>query len=102
MTLIRGEEELSVFRARWTGERVLELLKQHGGRLLITWPIGVGKSRNIDDLTETSARSGSYDLVLALFPTRRILEERRWIQNPPDDVPIVNLRPRPRQRCLEP
>jgi len=34
-----------------------------------------------------------------MFPTRRLIDERQWIQNPPAGVGIINLRPRPVQRC---
>ena len=63
--------------------------------------IGVGKSHNIDDVIEeaTSHGGGPYDLVVALFPTRRLIRERRWVKNPPEDVPIAILRPRPRKAC---
>ena len=68
-------------------------------RLLILWPIGVGKSCAIDRIIEAAVGSGRYDLVIALAPTRRVLEERAWIRTPPSGLKIVNLRPRPRQRC---
>jgi hypothetical protein len=97
--LVRGEAELQAFRRSWTGERLLELLRESGGRLRINWPIGVGKSHSIDAVIEAAVRGGDYDLVIALFPTRQLVRERRWIQNPPADVLIANLQPRPRQRC---
>ena len=97
--LVRGETELAAFRSRWTGERVLDLLRTHAGRLLVGWPVGVGKSHNIDSVIEAAVRSGLYDLVVTLAPTRRLIGERRWIVSPPPDLKIVNLRPRPRRRC---
>jgi hypothetical protein len=93
------EHTLAAFRAAWLGTRLLELLHQHGGRLLITWPIGVGKSTALDGLIEAAVRGGGYDLVVALVPTRRVLQERRWVREAPADLKIVNLRPRPRQQC---
>jgi hypothetical protein len=59
----------------------------------------VGKSHNIDEVIEAAVRGDGYDLVIALLPTRRLIEERRWIREPPGDVHIVKLRPRPRERC---
>ena len=59
----------------------------------------MGKSYALDRIIEAAVGSGSYDLVVAMFPTRRVLEERAWIRTPPPGVKIVNLRPRPRQRC---
>jgi hypothetical protein len=77
----------------------LELLHESGGRLRINWPIGVGKSYSIDDVIEAAVRGGAYDLVIALFPTRQLVRERRWVQSPPGGVTITILQPRPRQRC---
>ena len=59
----------------------------------------MGKSCAIDRIIEAAVGSGRYDLVIALAPTRRVLEERAWIRTPPSGLKIVNLRPRPRQRC---
>ena len=99
MTTILGEEALAAFRAYWNGPRLLDLITEHGGGVLILWPIGVGKSCAIDRIIEAAVGSGRYDLVIALAPTRRVLEERAWIRTPPSGLKIVNLRPRPRQRC---
>ena len=99
MTTILGEEALAAFRAYWNGPRLLDLIAEHGGGVLILWPIGVGKSCAIDRIIEAAVGSGRYDLVIALAPTRRVLEERAWIRTPPSGLKIVNLRPRPRQRC---
>jgi hypothetical protein len=93
------EHGLDAFRAAWSGTRLLELLREHGGRLLVTWHIGVGKSTAQDALIEAAVRRSAYDLVVALVPTRRVLEERHWIREPPPDLRVVNLRPRPRQQC---
>ncbi|HMD61623.1 MAG TPA: hypothetical protein VKG78_09335, partial [Opitutaceae bacterium] len=98
MTTILGEEALAAFRAYWNGPRLLDLITEHGGALIL-WPIGVGKSCAIDRIIEAAVGSGRYDLVIALAPTRRVLEERAWIRTPPSGLKIVNLRPRPRPRC---
>jgi predicted Zn-ribbon and HTH transcriptional regulator len=92
---------LSIFRDHWNGLRILNLIAESGGKLLITWPIGVGKSRNIDDLVEAALQSGRYDLVVVLLPTRKTLNERRWVVHPPVSVCVVNLRPRPKESCGE-
>jgi hypothetical protein len=91
--------DLKAFRSYWTGQRMLNLLVECGGQMLITWPIGVGKSYNIDELIEVATHSGRYDLVVVLLPTRNVLDERRWIKRPPLGIKIVNLRPRPSQSC---
>jgi hypothetical protein len=99
VTTIFGEEALGVFRSHWDGPRLIALIAEHGGGVLINWPIGVGKSHALDRIIEAAVGSGSYDLVVAMFPTRRVLEERAWIRTPPPGVKIVNIRPRPRPRC---
>jgi hypothetical protein len=99
MPVVSAPRDLEAFRTYWTGERMLELLHQHTGRLRVDWAVGVGKSHNIDRVIETAANTGAYDLVIALFPTRRIIEERNWVVNPPPSIPVVNLRPRPGRMC---
>ena len=99
MPVISGPEELTAFRSRWDGKRMLTLLEQHNGRLRVDWAVGVGKSHNIDRLMEEAVSSRRYDLVIALFPTRQIINERKWVKNPPDNITIVNLKPRPSHEC---
>ena len=83
----------------WEGEKILDLLPLHGGRLRIDWPVGVGKSTNIDQVIESAIRTGRYDLVVALLPTRQVVSERKWVTSPPTDISIVSLRPRPVAMC---
>ena len=59
----------------------------------------MGKSHNIDLTIEETVVSERYDLVIALFPTRRIIEERKWVQCPPKGIRLVNLKPRPGHEC---
>ena len=99
MPIIRGPEQLAVFRNSWDGGKVLELLRQHGGRLRINWSVGVGKSHNIDQVIEAAIASKHYDLVISLSPTRQIIEERDWVRAPPTGVRVVNLKPRPADDC---
>jgi hypothetical protein len=100
MTLtVIDEHGLDTFRTTWSGTRLLELLHEQSGRLLVTWPIGVGKSVALDSVIEAAVRRGAYDLIIALVPTRRVLDERRWIREPPPGLKVVNLLPRPRQQC---
>lgn len=98
---ISESNSLSNFRKYWTPDRILDLIGASGGKLLVNWPIGVGKSFNLDGLIEVATRSGRYDLVVVLLPTRAVLNERRWIKDPPRDINIVNLRPRPEELCGE-
>ncbi len=99
MRVIRGPEALQAFRNHWTGSRLLDLVQRHQGQLRIDWPIGVGKSQALDAMIIEAVHSNQYDLVIALAPTRAILEERLWIRHPPPGIKIVHLRPRPRSRC---
>jgi hypothetical protein len=99
MLVISGPEELAAFRSHWDGKQMLNLLQQHNGRLRIDWAVGVGKSHNIDLVIEEAVASKQYDLVIALFPTRQIIEERKWVANPPRGISLVNLKPRPGSNC---
>jgi hypothetical protein len=99
MVVISGPEELAAFRKHWDGKQMLDLLQQNNGRIRVDWEVGVGKSYNIDLTIEEAVRSAQYDLVIALFPTRQIIEERKWVANPPKDISLVNLKPRPGSNC---
>ena len=99
MPVISGPKNLASFRSRWGGKRMLELLTQHSGRLRVDWAVGVGKSHNIDLVIEEAVSSEKYDLVIALFPTRQIINERKWVESPPNGIHLVNLRPRPANSC---
>jgi hypothetical protein len=99
VSAICGEEALAGFRATWTGGRILDLLAELGGRMRVDWTVGVGKSHNLDQVIATAIEQQRYDLVVALLPTRQVIAERAWIISPPSGVRVVNLRPRPRERC---
>jgi hypothetical protein len=99
MRSVDSTKDLAVFRNEWSGPAVLGLLQQHHGRVLVDWPVGVGKSTNIDHVIECAIREDRFDLVVVLAPTRRILNERPWVTAPPSDVRIVNLKPRPFAQC---
>jgi len=97
--LVSGENALREFRQTWAGDDILSLVRDQSQRVLITWPVGVGKSHNIDEVIQCAITRSLYDLVVVLAPTRQILSERRWIQHPPEDMCIVTLSPRPEQSC---
>jgi hypothetical protein len=67
--------------------------------LRVDWAVGVGKSFNIDLTIEEAVVSNRFNLVIALFPTRQIIDERKWVANPPKGVSLVNLKPRPGTKC---
>ncbi|HBC3482979.1 hypothetical protein NI392_06570 [Vibrio alginolyticus] len=89
---------LAGFRKENNGLYVLSLLKKHP-HLLINWAVGVGKSTNMDQVIEYGIESGQYDLIIVLAPTRAIINERDYIQFPPENIKITNLRPRPKELC---
>jgi hypothetical protein len=99
MILISGAEALRGFRQWLTGRYGLDLLQECGGRVLVQLPVGVGKSRWIDAITVEAVESRAYDLVVVLCPTRRLIEERAPLRNPPAGIKVVNIRPRPFTRC---
>src|SRR4051812_38236473 len=99
MASIEGEAALAAFREGLTGRRGLDLVRQHGGRALVQLPVGVGKSRFLDAITVEAAVGDEHDSVFVLCPTRRLIEERAPLANPPPGVRVVNLRPRPAARC---
>jgi hypothetical protein len=98
-TVIRGDQALQSFRRLWSASRLFQLLDRNNGRLRINWAVGVGKSYSIDAIIEEAVYTDRYDLVIALFPTRRLIHERAWIKNPPSGIEVLNLRPRPTQQC---
>lgn len=100
MPIVLAGQPLDDFRVTWSGEHMLDMLRLSGGRMLVSWPVGVGKSTNIDAVIVSAVEGGEYDLVVVLAPTRRILGERRWIREaPPAGVDVRILRPRPADRC---
>lgn len=99
MPVISAPKELAAFRSHWNGKRMLDLLGRHNGRVRVDWAVGVGKSYNIDLTIEEAVGLNHYDLVIALFPTRQIIDERKWVANPPKGVSLVNLKPRPGTKC---
>src|SRR5258708_24484340 len=62
MRSIEGEEALAQFRAGLTGPRGLDLLRAHGGRALIQLPVGIGKSRYLDEITLEAGVRDQHDL----------------------------------------
>jgi hypothetical protein len=99
MTTISGDGALAKFREGLTGRSGLDLVRRHGGRVLVQLPVGVGKSWWIDAITREAAAGGDYDLVVVLCPTRQLIDERQPLRDPPGGVKVVNLRPRPAREC---
>ncbi len=98
MHLIDDQESLDAFRSDWGAAAILELLMRYP-LLFINWAVGVGKSFLMDDLIELAVFEGLYDLLLVMVPTRKVLEERRWILNSPPGIKVINLKPRPVNLC---
>ena len=99
--LISNTSALDYFRGRWPGERVLDLVRNSDKPVLISWPIGVGKSYNLDRVIEAAIARGDYELIIALLSRRELIEARPMVQAPPSGLKVVNLRPRPGDQCGE-
>ena len=67
MTVVLGEQALDVCRAYWNGPRLLELLAEPGGELLITGPSASVRATPSTGSSRPPS-TPSYDLVLALSP----------------------------------
>lgn len=96
--LISGGNALTNFRKTNCAEMILQHFNKHN-QVLICWQVGVGKSYNMDQVVETAIRQNYYDLVIVMPPTRKIIDERMFIKNPPSDIKVVNIRPRPTNEC---
>ncbi len=95
---VRGEVELSTFRRENAGSEILALLKRNN--VLINWPVGVGKSHNLDDVIDAAVGGDDYDTVVALLPTREVINERRLIKSPSaNGRKVIDLKPRPSELC---
>ena len=95
--LIAGDQPLADFRGGLTGEFALQLLNQGNGRLLVTLPVGVGKTAWLLAIISYVLAAQRYDLVVVLVPTWDILRELR-ARLPEWATPTV-LSPRPQRRC---
>ncbi|WP_237667968.1 hypothetical protein [Vibrio toranzoniae] len=80
---ISGAMALADFRQSNNGIYVLSLLRDYPN-LLINWAVGVGKSTNMDEVIAKGIEAEQYDLIIVLAPTRAIIDERQYIQSPPE------------------
>jgi len=87
------------FRTENDGARILELLAENNGHMAVTWPVGIGKSHNLDQAIRYAINGDNYDFVIVLAPTWLLINERGWVVNPPDDISVVVLRRRPGDLC---
>ena len=62
-TPIVSGTDLENFRSAYSGEKQLSILKDSGGKMVVTWPVGIGKSHSIDDVIEASIEGSDYDIV---------------------------------------
>jgi len=97
--LVSGQKDLDAFRLLHGGRWGLDLVSQSDGMALFNQAIGVGKSFLMDDMIKIATSDDTYELVIELLPTRKLINERPWIKNPPNGVKILNLRPRPSESC---
>ncbi|NAZ48128.1 DNA-binding response regulator [Vibrio toranzoniae] len=98
--LIDEAEGLVNFRLKQSAEVILQHCLEHQN-VVVNWQVGVGKSYNMDQVIEAAIRQGHYDLVIIMAPTRKIIDERKFIVNPPNDIEVINIRPRPVNLCGE-
>ena len=98
--LIDEAEGLVNFRLKESAEVILQHCLEHQN-VVVNWQVGVGKSYNMDQVLEAAIRQGQYDLVIVMAPTRKIIDERKFIVNPPNDIEVINIRPRPVNLCGE-
>lgn len=100
MVTVDAGAPLNQFRqTELSGSALLAKLAAAGGKMLVTLPVGVGKSVGLDNTVEAAVASGQYDLIVVLSPTRRTLNERRWVKQKPDGIDVRVLKPRPARRC---
>jgi hypothetical protein len=91
-------ETLTQFRAGLTGEYGLELVRAAPAGVLVTLPVGTGKSLWLQQIAEAAALArDEHDLVITLAPRRDILAELD--ARLPSAINRVILAPRPRRRC---
>ena len=96
--IVSGPEALAEFRQGLTGEAVFGLLDQYGGRVLISLPVGVGKTALlIKVIAHATTIDRRHDLVLVLVPRWDILDE--ILCKLPPELDHIVLKPRPRPRC---
>jgi hypothetical protein len=96
--IVAGPEALAEFRRGLTGERAFAWLDEARGRLLITLPVGAGKTEfMIKILTCVKSVATQFDLVVVLVPRRDLLEE--ILRKLPPGHPSIVLEPSPRRRC---
>ena len=95
--IINTDEALAAFRFTRLAAGAIFPLVVGNGVSLINVPVGVGKSRLVDDLLDLPELLSTSDLVIVLAAQTRNLLERRLVREPRPGV--VRLRPRPRQDC---
>ena len=95
---VSGPQALADFRQGLTGQYAMRLLEEANGRVLITLPVGVGKTRFMLSIIRQVRAGGSpYDLVIVLVPRRDLLREiDSQLRLSPSKLV---LHPRPQRSC---
>jgi hypothetical protein len=97
LPLPNHEAELLALRSKLDGDALLNRLDALAGKLLVSAPIGGGKSYAVDSVIRAAV--GRYSLTVALSPTREVQGEREMVRQPPGGHKVVVLRPRPSADC---
>ena len=95
--VIDDAASLQRFRSRWLSPSVALAALDRSPVVLLNVPVGVGKSRLLDDVLDELRVNPRFDVVIVLVELTSSLLERRLIQNLPGDV--RRLKPRPREDC---
>jgi hypothetical protein len=95
--LIDNGAALAEFRANRFTAGALATAIAENAVILINGPTGLGKSHLLDDLLDSFAAGGSFELVVVLAALTANLLERRLVRNPTHVV--RRLRPRPSGDC---
>jgi AcrR family transcriptional regulator len=95
--VVADEAALTRFRRRWLSPKAMLSALDQAPVVVVNVPVGVGKSRMLDDLLDELRIQPRFGVVIVLVELTASLLERRLIRNPPTDV--RRLKPRPQEDC---
>jgi len=95
--VVDDADGLADFRRQWLSPATMLSALEQQSVILTNVPVGVGKSRLLDDMLDELRLQPQFDVIIVLVELTAGLLERRLVQRMPDDV--RRLRPRPRDVC---